>query len=75
MSYIPERPVEPPEVKPDCVCDGCKGEFCGDEEVYSFDGRSLCGDCLREEISMLPIRELAEMVQADRRTAAEIRYC
>lgn len=64
-----------PLPKPDCICDGCKGEFYGDEDMYRFDGRILCGECLREEISMLPLRELANILDADRRTAAEIRYC
>ena len=74
MTYLPERPLEPPAPpQPDCVCDGCLGEFYGDEELYRFDGRILCGDCLREEIEDLSIRELAELIDADRFTAEEIR--
>ena len=72
-TYIPERPIEPPEYKPDCVCNACMGEFYGDEDMYRFDGRLLCGECRREEITMLPIRELAEMVQADRLPAIEVK--
>ena len=74
MAYLPERRLEPPRPpEPDCICDACLGEFYGDEEVYRFDGRILCGDCLREEIEDLSIRELAEIVDADRFTAEEIR--
>lgn len=74
MTYLPEQRLEPPRPpEPDCICSACLGELYGDEEVYRFDGRILCGDCLREEIEELSIRELAEIVDADRFTAEEIR--
>ena len=74
MTYLPEQRLEPPRPpEPDCICSACLGELYGDEEVYRFDGRILCGDCLREEIEDLSIRELAEIVDADRFTAEEIR--
>ena len=74
MAYLPEQRLEPPRPpEPDCICSVCLGELYGDEEVYRFDGRILCGDCLREEIEDLSIRELAEIVDADRFTAEEIR--
>ena len=74
MAYLPEQRLEPPRPpEPDCICAACLGELYGDEEVYRFDGRILCGDCLREEIEELSIRELAEIVDADRFTAEEIR--
>ena len=74
MAYLPERRLEPPRLpEPDCICSACLGELYGDEEVYRFDGRILCGDCLREEIEELSIREIAEIVDADRFTAEEIR--
>ena len=74
MAYLPEQRLEPPRPpEPDCICSACLGELYGDEEVYRFDGRILCGDCLREEIEDLPIRELAELIDADRFTAEEIR--
>ena len=74
MAYLPERRLEPPiPPEPDCICSACLGELYGDEEVYRFDGRILCGDCLREEIEDLSIRELAEIIDADRFTAEEIR--
>lgn len=74
MAYLPEQRLEPPRSpEPDCICFACLGELYGDEEVYRFDGRILCGDCLREEIKDLSIRELAELIDADRFTAEEIR--
>ena len=74
MAYLPEQRLEPPRPpEPDCICSACLGEFYGDEEVYLFDGRILCEDCLREEIKDLPIRELAEIIDADRFTAEEMR--
>ena len=74
MAYLPEQRLEPPRPpEPDCICSACLGELYGDEEVYRFDGRILCSDCLREEIEDLSIRELAEIVDADRFTAEEIR--
>ena len=74
MAYLPEQRLEPPRPpEPDCICPACLGELYGDEEVYRFDGRILCGDCLREEIGDLSIRELAELIDADRFTAEEIR--
>ena len=74
MAYLPEQRLEPPRPpEPDCICSACLGELYGDEEVYRFDGRILCGDCLREEIEDLSIRELAAIVDADRFTAEEIR--
>ena len=74
MAYLPEQRLEPPRPpEPDCICSACLGELYGDEEVYRFDGRILCGDCLREEIEDLPIRELAELIDADRFTAEEMR--
>ena len=74
MAYLPEQRLEPPRPpEPDCICSACLGELYGDEEVYRFDGRILCGDCLREEIKDLSIRELAEIIDADRFTAEEMR--
>ena len=74
MAYLPEQRLEPPRPpEPDCICSACLGELYGDEEVYRFDGRILCCDCLREEIKDLSIRELAELIDADRFTAEEIR--
>ena len=74
MAYLPEQRLEPPRPpEPDCICSVCLGELYGDEEVYLFDGRILCEDCLREEIKDLSIRELAELIDADRFTAEEIR--
>lgn len=73
MAYLPEQRLEPRDPPPDCICSACLGELYGDEEVYRFDGRILCGDCLREEIKDLSIRELAELIDADRFTAEEIR--
>ena len=74
MAYLPEQRLEPPRPpEPDCICSACLGELYGDEEVYRFDGRILCGDCLREEIKDLSVRELAELIDADIFTAEEIR--
>ena len=74
MAYLPEQRLEPPRPpEPDCICSACLGELYGDEEVYRFDGRILCGECLEDEIRKLSIRELAEIVDADRFTAEEIR--
>ncbi len=74
MAYLPEQRLEPPRPpEPDCICSACLGELYGDEEVYRFDGRILCGDCLEDEIRKLSIRELAELIDADRFTAEEIR--
>ena len=74
MAYLPEQRLEPPmPLEPDCICAACLGELYGAEEVFRFDGRILCGDCLREEIEDLSIRELAELIDADRFTAEEIR--
>lgn len=73
MAYLPEQRLEPLTPPPDCVCDECENWFYGDEEMFRFDGRILCGDCLREEITELSIRELAEIVEAERCTAEEIR--
>ena len=74
MAYLPEQRLEPPRPpEPDCICSACLGELYGDEEVYRFDGRILCGDCLEDEIRTLSIRELSELIDADRFTAEEIR--
>ena len=74
MAYLPEQRLEPPRPpEPDCICSACLGELYGDEEVYRFDGRILCGDCFRDEFEDLSIRELAEIIDADRVTAEEIR--
>ena len=73
MTYLPERPLEPRDPPPDCICEECGNWFYGDEEMYRFDGRILCEDCLREEIKDLSIRELAELIDADRFTAEERR--
>ena len=74
MAYLPEQRLEPPRPpEPDCICSACLGELYGDEEVYRFDGRILCGDCLEDEIRKLSIRELAEIIDADRFTAEELR--
>lgn len=59
MSYLPERPIEPPEPKPDCVCDECGNWFYGDECVFVSEGRYLCEGCFRDEIESISTEELA----------------
>lgn len=73
MSYIPERPLEPPEPTPDFICDECENWFYGDEPVYISDGKYLCEECFREQITALPTDELAEMAGAQIITAQEVR--
>lgn len=72
ITYIPERPLEPPEPKPDFICEECLNWFYGDERVYISDGRCLCEECFREQVESLPTVELAEMLGADITTAEEI---
>ena len=70
--YLPERPLEPREPLPDCVCDECGSWFYGDERIYISNGRKLCPECFREELSELSIEELADYVGAEKTTAEEV---
>ena len=70
--YLPERPLEPREPLPDCVCDECENWFYGDERIYISNGRKLCPECFREELSELSIEELADLVGAEKTTAEEV---
>lgn len=70
--YLPERPLEPREPLPDCVCDECENWFYGDERIYISDGRRLCAECFREELSELSTEELADLVGAEKTTAEEV---
>lgn len=70
--YLPEQPLEPREPLPDCVCDECENWFYGDERIYISNGRKLCPECFREELSELSIEELADYVGAEKTTAEEV---
>ena len=71
--YTPEPSLNPPkESAPDCVCEECEGWFYGDERIYISDGRRLCPDCFREELSELSTEELADLVGAEKTTAEEV---
>ena len=70
--YLPERPLEPRDPLPDCVCDECENWFYGDERIYISNGRKLCPECFREELSELSIEELADYVGAEKTTAEEM---
>ena len=70
--YLPERPLEPRDPLPDCVCDECENWFYGDERIYISNGRKLCPECFREELSELSIEELADYVGAEKTTAEEV---
>ena len=70
--YLPERSLEPREPLPDCVCDECGNWFYGDEKIYISNGRKLCPECFREELSELSIEELADYVGAEKTTAEEM---
>ena len=70
--YLPERPLEPRGPLPDCVCDECENWFYGDERIYISNGRKLCPECFREELSELSIEELADLVGAEKTTAEEV---
>ena len=70
--YLPERPLEPRDPLPDCVCDECENWFYGDERIYISNGRKLCPECFREELSELSIEELADLVGAEKTTAEEV---
>lgn len=73
MSYLPERPIEPPEPKPDCVCDECGNWFYGDEPIFISEGRYLCAECFRDEAESLSTKELAETFGIKTLTALEVR--
>ena len=70
--YLPEQPIEPRDPLPDCVCDECGNWFYGDERIYISNGRKLCPECFREELSELSIEELADYVGAEKTTAEEV---
>ena len=70
--YLPEQPLEPRDPLPDCVCDECGNWFYGDERIYISNGRKLCPECFREELSELSIEELADYVGAEKTTAEEV---
>ena len=70
--YLPEQPIEPRDPPPDCVCDECGNWFYGDERIYISNGRKLCPECFREELSELFIEELADLVGAEKTTAEEV---
>ena len=70
--YLPEQPLEPRDPLPDCVCDECGNWFYGDERIYVSNGRKLCPECFREELSELSIEELADLVGAEKTTAEEV---
>ena len=71
--YLPEQPLEPRDPLPDCVCDECGNWFYGDERIYVSNGRKLCAECFREELSELSIEELADYVGAEKTTAEEVK--
>ena len=71
--YLPEQPIEPRDPPPDCVCDECGSWFYGDERIYISNGRKLCPECFREELSELSIEELADLVGAEKTTAEEVK--
>lgn len=73
MSYLPERPIEPPEPKPDCVCDECGNWFYGDEPIFISEGRFLCAECFRDEIESLSAEEIASAFGVAISTAQEVR--
>ena len=70
--YLPEPPIEPRDPLPDCVCDECGNWFYGDERIYISNGRKLCPEGFREELSELSIEELADLVGAEKTTAEEV---
>ena len=70
--YLPEQPLEPRDPLPDCVCDECENWFYGDERIYISNGRKLCPECFREELSELSIEELADLVGAEKTIAEEV---
>ena len=70
--YLPEQPLEPRDPPPDCVCDECGNWFYGDERIYISNGRKLCPECFREELSELSIEELADLVGAEKTIAEEV---
>lgn len=73
MAYLPEQRLEPPRPpEPDCICDECGNWFYGDERIYISNGRKLCPECFREELSELSIEELADYVGAEKTTAEEV---
>lgn len=53
-------------------CDNCGGALFADELVVEFDDRCLCESCFRKELAALPLEELAEMVEAEVKTANEV---
>ena len=71
--YLPEQPLEPRDPLPDCVCDECGNWFYGDERIYVSNGRKLCPECFREELSELSIEELADLVGAEKTTAEAVK--
>ena len=44
------------------LCDGCEEPVYEGDRIYYSNGRKLCGDCLRDELDEMSIRELAELL-------------
>ena len=71
--YLPEQRLETPAPPPpDCICEECGDWFYGDERIYISNGRKLCPECFREELSELSTEELADLVGAEKTTAEEV---
>lgn len=67
--YHPEPPIDPPE--PYYITDDNGCEVYAGETIYTFDGRLLCPDCLREVINDLTTDEIAALLQADGKEVVE----
>ena len=66
---IPERGLEPPE--PYFVLGDCQHEVYEDEELFDWEGKWICGDCLKEKVQELSISELADVFGCSSYTVKE----
>jgi hypothetical protein len=61
---LPEPSAEPPQYR-FMTANGCLHEVYDGEDIYEFESRTYCEECLRDKIFEMTTRELAALVGSD----------
>jgi len=75
--YSPEREPEAEDIEEQepeektYTCPRCNSDFTGDEPMYRWDDKYICGDCLEDAFHSMSASDLAYEMRLDESTAEE----
>ena len=60
----------PPEAKTVTYCEDCGNEYHAGENLYRWDGKWLCAECIKDDLIHMSAEAVVEELELERRVVA-----